>query len=105
MGFSTGSVVVPATSDTIETVCRVSAFRSEDLPTLRRPKIPMWSRSPLGVCFMRRPPRVRSAPRGRERAEPPRGTIYGIPPRRAVQSDRSGAARNRLHPRARAVRR
>jgi len=32
---------VPATSDTMDTFCRVIAFRSELFPTLRRPKIPM----------------------------------------------------------------
>ena len=49
IGFSTGSVVVPATSDTIDTCCRVMAFSSDDLPTFRRPKMPMWRRSDLGV--------------------------------------------------------
>ena len=41
IGFSTGSVVVPAISETIETSCRVIAFRSDDLPALRRPNKPM----------------------------------------------------------------
>ena len=49
IGFSTGSVVVPATSETIETCCRVSAFSSDDLPTLRRPNRPMCRRKPLGA--------------------------------------------------------
>ena len=50
IGFSTGSVVVPATSETIETSCRTSAFSSDDLPALRRPNKPMWRRRPLGVA-------------------------------------------------------
>ena len=49
IGFSTGSVVVPATSDTIETSCRTSAFKSDDLPALRRPNRPMCRRRLLGV--------------------------------------------------------
>ena len=49
IGFSTGSVVVPATSETIDTSCRVRAFSSDDLPTLRRPNRPMCRRNPLGV--------------------------------------------------------
>jgi hypothetical protein len=40
IGFSTGSVVVPGVAETIETSCRVSAFRRLDLPTFRRPKSP-----------------------------------------------------------------
>ena len=49
IGFSTGSVVVPATSETMETSCRVIAFNSDDLPALRRPNRPMCRRRPLGV--------------------------------------------------------
>ena len=41
IGFSTGSVVVPATGETIETCCLVSALSSDDLPALRRPNSPM----------------------------------------------------------------
>ena len=41
IGFSTGSVVVPAISETIETSCRVIAFNSDDFPALRRPNRPM----------------------------------------------------------------
>ena len=52
MGFSTGSVVVPATGETIETCCLVSAFRSDDLPALRRPNRPMWRRKDLGVVVI-----------------------------------------------------
>ena len=44
IGFSTGSVVVPAVADTIDTCWRVMAFSSDDLPTLRRPKMPMCRR-------------------------------------------------------------
>jgi len=44
IGFSTGSVVVPATGETIETCWRVMAFSRLDLPTLRRPKKAMCSR-------------------------------------------------------------
>ncbi|MGC3999877.1 MAG: hypothetical protein QM767_21505 [Anaeromyxobacter sp.] len=47
-GFSTGSVVVPAWSETMETLCRTSALSRLDLPTLRRPKRPMCVRCPLG---------------------------------------------------------
>src|SRR5271157_2380538 len=52
IGFSAGSVVVPAMSDTIETFCPVRAFKMLDLPTLRRPKIPMWQRRLFGVFCM-----------------------------------------------------
>ena len=55
MGFSTGSVVVPATSETIDTAWRVIALSSEDLPTFRRPNNPMCRRSPFGVFFMAGP--------------------------------------------------
>ena len=41
MAFSTGSVVVPATGETIETCWRVTTLRKEDLPALRRPKMPI----------------------------------------------------------------
>jgi hypothetical protein len=30
----------------------VSAFRSDDFPTLRRPNMPKWSRKLLGVVCM-----------------------------------------------------
>ncbi len=52
MGFSTGSVVVPASGETMETDCRTSALSRELLPTLRRPKNPMCSRMPRGALFM-----------------------------------------------------
>ena len=32
IGFSTGSVVVPATSETIDTCCRSMALRTDDFP-------------------------------------------------------------------------
>ncbi len=41
MGFSTGSVVVPAKSLTMLTSWRVMALSRLLLPTLRRPKMPM----------------------------------------------------------------
>ncbi len=53
IGFSTGSVVVPAISETIETSCRVIAFNSDDLPALRRPNRPMCRRRPLGAVLIR----------------------------------------------------
>ena len=49
MGFSTGSVVVPANSETMDTFCRVMAFSRLDLPTFLRPKRPMCSRMPRGA--------------------------------------------------------
>ena len=49
IGFSTGSVVVPATGETIETCWRVIAFSRLDLPTLRRPKKAMCRRRLLGA--------------------------------------------------------
>ena len=52
IGFSTGSVVVPAVAETIDTCCRVMAFSSDDLPTLRRPNRPMWRRRERGVGCM-----------------------------------------------------
>ncbi len=51
IGFSTGSVVVPAKSLTIETSWRVIALSRLDLPTLRRPKMPMWRRIPRGASM------------------------------------------------------
>ena len=51
MALRTGSVVVPATSDTTETVWFVSAFTRLDLPALRTPKKTMCARSPEGVSF------------------------------------------------------
>ena len=51
MALRTGSVVVPATSDTTETVWLVSAFTRLDLPALRTPKKTMCARSPEGVSF------------------------------------------------------
>ena len=62
IGFSTGSVVVPATADTMDTCCRVIAFSSEDLPTFLRPKRPMWSRNAFGAACISAPPsRIRAA--------------------------------------------
>ena len=51
IGFSTGSVVVPGVAETMATSCRVRAFRTLDLPTLRRPKRPMWvAEAARGAC-------------------------------------------------------
>ena len=50
--FSTGSVVVPGTSETMEMCWCVNALASELLPALRRPKRPIWMRRPLGVSSM-----------------------------------------------------
>ncbi len=52
MGFSTGSVVVPALAETMETSCLVRALRIEDLPAFRLPKMPMCSLIPLGDFIM-----------------------------------------------------
>ena len=51
-GISTGSVVVPGTSETMEMCWCVNALASELLPALRRPKRPIWMRRPLGVSSM-----------------------------------------------------
>ncbi len=53
IGFSTGSVVVPAICETIETCCLVSALSNDDLPALRRPNRPMWRRKDFGVGCIR----------------------------------------------------
>ena len=45
--FLTGSVVVPATSETMESSCDVNLFTRLDLPALRRPKKAMCVRSIL----------------------------------------------------------
>ena len=50
--FHTVSVVVPATSETIDVSCPVMQFISEDFPALRRPKIPIWYRLERAVLFM-----------------------------------------------------
>jgi len=68
MGFSTGSVVVPACSETMDTCCRVIALSRLDLPTFRLPNRLMWRRRPLGaLAAMADPPsllgRVRYARR------------------------------------------
>ena len=52
IAFCTGSVVVPLTSETTESAWPVTALTTLDLPALRRPKKPIWSRSPEGVAFM-----------------------------------------------------
>ena len=39
-------------SETMTTSCPARAFRSEDLPAFRRPKKPIWRRSPLGVFWI-----------------------------------------------------
>ena len=52
MALLTGSVVVPFTSDTTARSCPVTALTTLDLPAFRRPKKPMWVRSPEGVLFI-----------------------------------------------------
>ena len=51
MALYTGSVVVPATSDTMEVFCPVRRFIRDDLPLFVLPKIPMWSLLAFGVEF------------------------------------------------------
>ena len=51
IAFKTGSVVVPRTSETRASSWLVTAFTTLDLPALRMPKNPMWTRSPEGVSF------------------------------------------------------
>ena len=43
MALDTWSVVVPGTSETIDTCCPARAFSSEDFPLLRAPASTMWS--------------------------------------------------------------
>ena len=52
MDFMTGSVVVPFTSETTASSWPVTALTTLDLPTLRQPKKPMWTRSAAGVSFI-----------------------------------------------------
>ena len=52
IGFSTGSVVVPAISETIETSWLVSAFNILDFPVFRFPKIPICNRNDLGDLIL-----------------------------------------------------
>jgi hypothetical protein len=61
MALNTGSVVVPATSDTSDTRWPVRALISEDLPAFRLPNRPMCSRAERGVfgCSILIPPRTR----------------------------------------------
>ena len=51
MDFSTGSVVVPFTSETTESSWPVTALTTLDLPAFLRPKKPMCTRSAEGVSF------------------------------------------------------
>ena len=51
MALKTGSVVVPGTSATTARLCPVRALIKLDLPALRLPNIPIWTRSPAGVAF------------------------------------------------------
>ncbi len=51
MAFNTGSVVVPGTSATTASFCPVRALIRLDLPALRFPNKPIWTRSPAGVAF------------------------------------------------------
>ena len=49
--FCTGSVVVPFTSETIESGCPVTALTTLDFPALRLPKNAMCTRPPEAVSF------------------------------------------------------
>ena len=51
MALRTGSVVVPATSETTASCWPVTAFTRLDLPALRTPKNAICTRSPLGVSL------------------------------------------------------
>ena len=51
MALRTGSVVVPSTGETTDSSCPVTALTRLDLPALRRPKKPMWTRSADGVSL------------------------------------------------------
>ena len=51
MDFCTGSVVVPFTSETMESFCPVMALIRLDFPAFLLPKIPIWIRSPEGTAF------------------------------------------------------
>ena len=51
MAFMTGSVVVPSVSDTTARSCPVTALTTLDFPAFRRPKKPIWIRSPDGVSL------------------------------------------------------
>ena len=67
------------------TACPANAFIKEDLPTLRRPKMPICNRRPLGVSSMIKPwakSRVLSSPRQKVRI--------------AMRSYRAGLARQRF---------
>ena len=79
IGFSTGSVVVPAKSLTMLTSWRVIAFSRLDLPTLRRPKMPMCRRMPFGASMRltRAPPAQSSTPRPR---------VWGVPRRHTASA-------------------
>ena len=106
MGFSTGSVVVPAVGETMETSWRVRAFRRLDLPTLRRPKMPDVEPEAFGCALHQRPssgaggePRRHTASGAREgvellgREEPGRdGLVTEAPARRARHLAQTGGA-------------
>ena len=51
IALRTGSVVVPATSETTASCWSVTAFTRLDLPALRTPKNAICTRSPLGVSL------------------------------------------------------
>ena len=64
MDLRTGSVVVPATGETMATLCPVRALTRLDLPALRRPKKAMCTRSADGVALrsaMGKPPLMMGA--------------------------------------------
>ncbi len=78
MGFSTGSVVVPATvGDDGDLLAGSAAFSSDDLPALRRPKRPMCRRKLFGAGCMNLTPGAFREPvqrSGRRFVRPPQAT-------------------------------
>ena len=52
IALETGSVVVPAMSETMARSCPVIALMRLDFPALRLPKMPICTRSALGAVFM-----------------------------------------------------
>ena len=52
LALETGSVVVPAMSETMARSCPVIALMRLDFPALRLPKMPICTRSALGAVFM-----------------------------------------------------
>ena len=61
--FSTGSVVVPAVSETIEISCLVKAFNMLDFPTFLLPKSPICAFIPFGMFCILSPFDIQTNPR------------------------------------------